>query len=305
MSTSSFLRALSVFCTISLIGSLLGGCGSLNMRCDGGGKGYSCNMVDGPPERHTRTTYQPAWSDEYHDLASRRQDVNAYVFKMTNETREERGRLAVKEDETLTQNACWHNQDMIAHEYFAHTDSDDREPWDRVHREHRRLIGEVSENTYSGVPVSDQPVEAFAEKIMTAWMNSPGHRDNLLTAKWTHLGVCVSEDTTESRATQVFARVQAYLDEPLPWTMAPGASQTVSISLVAANRQPERYAFIPPNQSVHPEFNRVSKPFDGHLTVPSEPGKYNLHVMIPDDDGRPRTFVGPRVWVKPEDEPAY
>ncbi|WP_179862309.1 CAP domain-containing protein [Longibacter salinarum] len=307
MSLSCFQRILIGFCTACLVTWGLTACGNLNMRCDGGGKGGSCYMVDGPPDRHTRTAYQPPWSDEYHDLADRRSDVNEHLLEVTNETRQKEGIPVVKEDPTLAQNACWHNQDMIAHNYLGHNDSDDRMPWDRVQREHRRLIGEASENAHSRAATSGRAPRDMAEMVVDSWMKSPGHRETLMEAKWTHLGVCLSESEHTSRATQVFARVQAYLADPLPWAMAPGESTTVRLSLVVAERKPTRYAFVPVGQPTYKTFRRPSagQPFDGTLTVPSTTGTYELHVQIPDDDGGAEAFKGPRVEVTSDGEPTY
>ena len=45
---------------------------------------------------------------------------------------------------------------------------------------------------------------ASAEQAMDAWMNSPGHHDNLLRAGWTHTGIGVHEGSGGSWWTQVF-----------------------------------------------------------------------------------------------------
>ena len=41
-------------------------------------------------------------------------------------------------------------------------------------------------------------------EAMDAWMNSPGHRDNLLRTGWTHTGIGVHEGAGGSWWTQVF-----------------------------------------------------------------------------------------------------
>ena len=44
---------------------------------------------------------------------------------------------------------------------------------------------------------------------MAGWMNSPGHRKNLLSPGYTHLGVGVIAGSQEITATQVFIGVAA------------------------------------------------------------------------------------------------
>ncbi len=43
---------------------------------------------------------------------------------------------------------------------------------------------------------------------MNSWMSSPGHRENILGADYTHLGVGGTAVGLEIRATQVFANLQ-------------------------------------------------------------------------------------------------
>jgi hypothetical protein len=45
---------------------------------------------------------------------------------------------------------------------------------------------------------------AIAVKIMADWINSPGHRDNILSPNFTHLGVGVSAGHHKILATQEF-----------------------------------------------------------------------------------------------------
>lgn len=288
------------------------GCSSMNMRCDGAGKGYECTTVERPPLRHTRSPYQPPWSDEYHDLATNLPVVGEYVFEFTNDERERLGHSPLKHDPVLTQIACWHNQDMIGHNYLGHNDSDDRMPRDRVAREHRRLIGTVGENAYDlgarvGRRAPQKHKRGWARDIVEGWMNSPGHRANILEDRWTHFGACVSKDSLQGQATQVFASVQAYLDDPLPWAVTPGDSVSVSFTLVKADHPPSRYEFVPAGEPLDKAFEgeEWGKPMDGKLYLPGTTGTYGLRVLVPEGNGRFTVLGGPRVLVKKEGEPAY
>lgn len=277
-----------------------------NMHCDTAGSGYKCTQVEEAPPRHTRSEYQPLWADEYHDVGTERPEVSEYVFEMTNQEREQRGRSSLRHDPTLSQIACWHNQDQLKGGYMGHEDSDDRMAADRVAREHRRLIGVVAENVHGfriDVESTGTGKREWASRIVDGWMESSGHRSNILDRDHTHLGVCVSTDTVKFRAVQLFAEVSAYLDQPLPWTMPPGDSMSVSFSLVKADEPPARYEFAPAGEPLREA--GVGKPVNGILHVPDSTGKYGLRVLVPDGSGRYWTYGGPRVWVKEEDVPAY
>ena len=305
-----FIRPLLVVGGLLAVAVLGYGCSS--MRCDGAGKGYECTSVDSPPPRHTRSPHQPPWSDEYHDIAKELPVVSDFVFMLTNEERKRLGHPPLKHDQTLSQIACWHNQDMIGHNYLGHDDSDDRSPQDRGAREHRRFIGAAAENAYERRPPvarddSKADKRAWAEEIVTGWMNSPGHRSNILNDRWTHFGACVSKDSTDSRSTQVFASVQAYLDEPFPWAMTPGDSVSVSFTLVKAAHSPTEYEFVPAGEPLAEAFEKEGreKPLDEKLYLPKSPGEYGLRLLIPEQGGRYAVVKGPRVLVLEEGTPAY
>lgn len=290
---------------------LVYGCGSVNMHCNTAGPGYNCTQVTEAPPRHTRTPYQPVWSDEFHSVGTTKPQVSEAIVRMTNGERETKSLRPLQHDSTLSRIACWHNQDMLGHNYVGHEDSDDRMPSDRVAREHRRLIGIVGENAYRGGRLgpgaSPDRKREWGRYIMDEWMDSPGHRANILDHDWTHLGACVTQDSVQSRASQVFADVYAYLDAPLPWTMPPGDSVSVSFSLTKAEAPPTRYQFVPAGQPLRDAFSGddQGRSLNGTLHVPDAPGKYELRVLIPTSQDRYLPLGGPRVWVKPPDVPAY
>jgi hypothetical protein len=66
--------------------------------------------------------------------------------------------------------------------------------------------------------------------MVDQWMDSPTHRENILTPPITHLGVCVLRRGSALRATQVFGKVVGYLDRPLPRTVSPATVLSVPFS---------------------------------------------------------------------------
>lgn len=79
---------------------------------------------------------------------------------------------------TLAQNF---SDDMAARGFFDHTDPDGNDPWDRAAKLGISNLG--GENIAMG--------QADAQAVMDAWMNSPGHRANILNCQYTTLGVGV------------------------------------------------------------------------------------------------------------------
>ena len=87
-------------------------------------------------------------------------------------------------DGALTAAADAHAQDMKSQGYFAHESLDGRSPFDRM-----RAAG-YSYNT-AGENIARGQADAAA--VMSGWMNSPGHRANILNCAFSDLGVGYEE----------------------------------------------------------------------------------------------------------------
>ena len=75
-----------------------------------------------------------------------------------------------------------HSADQAAHNEMSHTGSDGSSPWARARRAgYQQAIGE-------NVAVGYRTPEA----VMTGWMNSPGHRANILNCDARAIGVGVA-----------------------------------------------------------------------------------------------------------------
>lgn len=226
------------------------------------------------------------------------------VFDLTNRARTEQGKPALTRDSTLARIACWHNQDMLVHEYLGHEDADGRSPGDRMAREHRRFIGSAGENVFErrGRSASGGPIEAdeWAASIMEGWMKSEGHRANILRQEFTHLGTCVTYTQSGGRATQMFAAVWAVLDAPMPWAVPASDSLSVAITPIKAAGPPAEYAFVPVGEPLSEAFRAESRgrPFDGTLHFPEDPGTYGSRFLFPAGQGRYTVLSGPRVSVE-------
>ncbi|MET9356656.1 CAP domain-containing protein [Streptomyces sp. NPDC006617] len=106
--------------------------------------------------------------------------TTAEVVGLTNRERAGAGLPALAVDARLTAAAQAHSADMVARDFYSHTDPDGGEPWDRAAAAgaRRRTVGE---NIACG---QRSPAE-----VVEGWMNSPGHRANILKAGFTHIGV--------------------------------------------------------------------------------------------------------------------
>lgn len=121
----------------------------------------------------------------------------AQVVAITNAERAAVGAGPLTVDPLLTLAAQLHSEDQARMDRLTHTGSDGSDPGDRIARQ-GYVFRTWGENAAVGYRT--------AERVMDGWMNSPGHRRNLLNASYTEIGVGVAfaADGT-AYWTQVFA----------------------------------------------------------------------------------------------------
>ncbi|MET9828278.1 CAP domain-containing protein [Streptomyces sp. NPDC006385] len=105
----------------------------------------------------------------------------AEVLKLVNAERAQVGCSAVAANSSLTDLAQKFSEDMAQRGFFDHTDPGGASPWDRAAKAGITDLG--GENIARG--------QADAAAVMEAWMNSPGHKANILNCDFKTLGVGV------------------------------------------------------------------------------------------------------------------
>ena len=141
----------------------------------------------GRPERVTANRESAAGADLRRLMARTvgsdawRARVEDDVVVMVNEERRRNGRPPLRIDERLRMAARSHSADMKARSYFSHHTPDGRAPADRI-----RAAGYPSPAAENIAQGQEKPRAA-----MRAWMNSPGHRANILDVGVRAIGVGV------------------------------------------------------------------------------------------------------------------
>ncbi|MFC8225796.1 CAP domain-containing protein [Streptomyces sp. NPDC057287] len=107
--------------------------------------------------------------------------AQATVLSLVNQERAKVGCSPVTASASLTALAQDFSEDMAARDFFGHTDPDGATPWDRAAAAGVQGLG--GENIARG--------QADAQAVMDAWMNSDGHRANILNCDYKTLGVGV------------------------------------------------------------------------------------------------------------------
>ncbi|MEU6015224.1 CAP domain-containing protein [Streptomyces sp. NPDC047515] len=118
----------------------------------------------------------------------------AAVLALVNQERAKVGCSPVTAGSALTSLAQNFSDDMAARGFFDHTDPDGRTPWDRASKAGVQGLG--GENIARG--------QADAQAVMDSWMNSDGHRANILNCDYKTLGVGVHYGTGGPWWTQDF-----------------------------------------------------------------------------------------------------
>jgi uncharacterized protein YkwD len=107
-------------------------------------------------------------------------DYIAQVVQLTNQRRAAKGCGALTVNAALTRVAQAHSADMAANNYFSHDSQDGRSPFDRMSAAGYRF-GAAAENIAAG--------QRTPSDVVTAWMNSEGHRANIENCTYTEIGV--------------------------------------------------------------------------------------------------------------------
>jgi uncharacterized protein YkwD len=105
------------------------------------------------------------------------------VEERTNQQRAENGLPALDASEKLRDSACAKADDMLARDYWGHRAPDGSgDPFEFM-REAGVDYYTAAENLYYSTPDGPDPV--------AGWMDSPGHRENILNPDFTRVGVCL------------------------------------------------------------------------------------------------------------------
>jgi len=102
------------------------------------------------------------------------------VLALTNQFRAQNGLAALKANLELNAAAQGHSEDMANQDYFDHTGKDGSLPWDRA-----KVVGYEAQTMGENIAAG----QTTPESVVQGWINSAGHRANLLNANFTELGV--------------------------------------------------------------------------------------------------------------------
>jgi uncharacterized YkwD family protein/spore coat assembly protein SafA len=107
------------------------------------------------------------------------------VIRLVNVERTKRGLSALKTNWQVSRIARYKSKDMADLNYFSHYSKTYGSPFDMLENFGVKFSA-AGENIASGQTTPSQ--------VVTAWMNSPGHRSNILSLSYTQIGVGLAKN---------------------------------------------------------------------------------------------------------------
>jgi uncharacterized YkwD family protein len=119
--------------------------------------------------------------------------IEKAVLDLTNAERQKAGLKPLQTDGNLMKSARQKSTDMATKGYFSHTSPTYGSPFDQM---------KANGVTYKSAAENIAMGQRTAEEVVKGWMESPGHRQNILTPGFTHIGI--GYDTNGNYWTQQF-----------------------------------------------------------------------------------------------------
>jgi uncharacterized YkwD family protein/spore coat assembly protein SafA len=106
--------------------------------------------------------------------------IESQVIQLTNQERAKNGLKPLAEDWQLSRVARYKSADMRDKNYFSHTSPTYGSPFSMM-KNFGINYRSAAENIAAG--------QRTPNEVVQSWMNSPGHRKNILSTAYTHIGV--------------------------------------------------------------------------------------------------------------------
>jgi len=119
------------------------------------------------------------------------------VVRLTNEKRAENGLSPLSMNQQLVSGATAKGADMLARDYWAHVAPDGTQPW-------KFFTDAGYKYRYAGENLARDFTNAGS--AVEAWMASPSHRENLLSSKYSEIGIAVVEGDLAGADTTVIVQ---------------------------------------------------------------------------------------------------
>lgn len=120
------------------------------------------------------------------------------LFQLTNEERGKNSLTTLTYNDKLSAAAYQKAQDMFAKNYWAHFSPDGKTPWDFI-------LNSGYSYEYAGENLAKNFL--FSDGVVSAWMNSPSHRENILKSNYTDVGFAIVNGTLNGEQTTLVVQM--------------------------------------------------------------------------------------------------
>ena len=120
------------------------------------------------------------------------------LIVLTNKKRLENGLSELTINPKLNQAATQKAADMVNKNYWAHTSPEGKTPWSFFKSADYQYL-------YAGENLARDFVDS--NSVVNAWMESPTHRDNLLSSRYQEIGIVVVHDTFQGQETTLVVQL--------------------------------------------------------------------------------------------------
>lgn len=140
----------------------------------------SCDLDDPAPIQLATETASIPSCDGKSDAMTVSSNVLQQVLDLVNQERRRAGLPALRFQSQLAGAAQAHSNDMARNRFMGHRGSDGSSPFDRIRR-YGYNFRAAGENVAAG--------HNSAQAVMSGWMNSSGHRKNILNPNFRDIGI--------------------------------------------------------------------------------------------------------------------
>jgi uncharacterized protein YkwD len=188
------------------------------------------------------------------------------IISLTNQARVENSVAELKVSSLLTKAAQNKANDMLARQYFSHNTPDGETPWSFI-----KAVG------YSYTTAGENLAIDFtqAENMQAAWMNSPGHRANILNKNFTEIGIGIAKGIFDNHQTTIVVQM---FGNPLN---AP----------VLLQEQPTQVAPAPATQSSAPVITQPVAPTPQSITTAKPAFEPQPAIQLQSPQGAPIQII--------------
>lgn len=155
------------------------------------------------------------------------------VIELTNIERTKRGFAPLKDNQLLDEAALRKAGDMFALNYWAHNSPTGRTPW-----------GFFKEVGYNYILAGENLARDFNDSpsVISAWMDSPTHRDNILNEGYQEIGIAVVNGTLEGVETTLIVQLFGTPTPAVSGTKVTQSEQKSALSKIPVIGQAEATA---------------------------------------------------------------